>query len=287
MEERLRKFAKLVETGSYTKAAKELHISQPALTSAIQKLEKELKAELLVRHGRGINLTPAGAHAYKTANDICQNVANLHRVIAEAKDDNPRINIGLIDSIADQLVSAKSRPSSGTSISVDNSQRLIEKVQYGELDFAIITKGDSVPKGLSTKDIGTERLYLVSAASYMNESRQLQLSKKILAGFIGYNTQSNTYKLIDANLRGQGYNITYSYHSTSPHIILNLVQQAAGMAVLPASLVEPFIKSRQLVQPDIAQPIGRPICAVFRDGAYLGNTYRTVCREVSGFLHLP
>ena len=48
MDERLKKFVQLVDSGSYTQASRQLHISQPALSVAIGKLERELHASLLV-----------------------------------------------------------------------------------------------------------------------------------------------------------------------------------------------------------------------------------------------
>lgn len=50
----------LVETGSFTLTAKQLGLTQPAISQHIQKLEKELGETLLIRHGRRIELTPAG-----------------------------------------------------------------------------------------------------------------------------------------------------------------------------------------------------------------------------------
>ena len=70
MHNRLQFFVRLVETGSYTKAAKDLYLSQPALSIAIQKLERELDAKLIVRSHRSFKLTEAGKVAYAAAKDI-------------------------------------------------------------------------------------------------------------------------------------------------------------------------------------------------------------------------
>lgn len=53
-------FKALVETGSFTKTAKLLGLTQPAVTQHIQKLERCLGEPLLVRHGRITDMTPAG-----------------------------------------------------------------------------------------------------------------------------------------------------------------------------------------------------------------------------------
>lgn len=53
-------FKALVETGSFTKTAKQLGLTQPAVSQHIQKLERGLGEPLLVRHGRSTDMTPAG-----------------------------------------------------------------------------------------------------------------------------------------------------------------------------------------------------------------------------------
>jgi DNA-binding transcriptional LysR family regulator len=56
----LRYFITVAEEGQMTRAARKLHLAQPALSHAIAQLESELGIELLERHARGVTLTPAG-----------------------------------------------------------------------------------------------------------------------------------------------------------------------------------------------------------------------------------
>jgi len=58
--EQLRYFVTVAEEGQMTRAARKLHLAQPALSQAIAQLESELGIDLLVRHARGVTLTPAG-----------------------------------------------------------------------------------------------------------------------------------------------------------------------------------------------------------------------------------
>ena len=60
VEARLRAFAALVRHGSFTRAAEELYISQPAISKHIASLERELKVKLVVRRPRHVSMTPAG-----------------------------------------------------------------------------------------------------------------------------------------------------------------------------------------------------------------------------------
>lgn len=63
----LRYFVAVVEDGQLTRAAARLHVAQPALSQAIAKLESQLGVQLLVRHPRGVTLTPEGEVFFEKA----------------------------------------------------------------------------------------------------------------------------------------------------------------------------------------------------------------------------
>src|SRR5690242_3565260 len=115
MEDRLRKLVALVDAGSFTAAAHHLHMSQPALSVAIAKLERELKSPLIVHGIRPITLTPAGTLAYEAGRDIATQNANLKTRLAELAHQTLHVSIGMIDSVASTLLTSPT--------SVDNLER--------------------------------------------------------------------------------------------------------------------------------------------------------------------
>lgn len=87
----LRYFVTVSEEGQITRAAKRLHLAQPALSQAIAQLESELGVELLVRHPRGVTLTSAGeaflvkARAVLAAEaETAQTALSLRRAASDA-----------------------------------------------------------------------------------------------------------------------------------------------------------------------------------------------------------
>ncbi|CAN5920666.1 LysR family transcriptional regulator [soil metagenome] len=66
----LRYFAAIAESGSMTSAAKNLHVSQPTLTVAMQNLEEHLKTQLFVRERSGVRLTATGDELLEHAKEI-------------------------------------------------------------------------------------------------------------------------------------------------------------------------------------------------------------------------
>ncbi len=79
----LRLFLKAAELGSVTQAAQELNISQPAVTSQIKKLEKELGLQLLSPLGRGIRLTEVGARLASEASRLFSLEGRIEAMLEE------------------------------------------------------------------------------------------------------------------------------------------------------------------------------------------------------------
>jgi LysR family nitrogen assimilation transcriptional regulator len=80
----LRNFARIARCGSFSRAAVELGVAQPALSRQVSKLERELGVALFARHGRGVHLTSAGSLLL----DRAEAVEHLiHRISDEVKED--------------------------------------------------------------------------------------------------------------------------------------------------------------------------------------------------------
>lgn len=92
----LRYFVGVAQAGSFTKASRELHIAQPALSNQISSLEEGLGVELLIRHSRGVDLTPAGANLLKRSIEIIGLVDSTTASMTEYRQAAPiDVNIGL------------------------------------------------------------------------------------------------------------------------------------------------------------------------------------------------
>lgn len=68
----LEAFAKVVETGSFSKAARELYLTQPTVSAHISTLEKELRARLFIRNTKEVLLSEAGQELYKYAKQMVE-----------------------------------------------------------------------------------------------------------------------------------------------------------------------------------------------------------------------
>lgn len=85
MMDALRHFTLIAEHGTFTRAARHAHLSQPALTASIRKLEGDMGARLLHRDRTGTSLTAAGEALLPRAQAILAAVADARRAVAEVE----------------------------------------------------------------------------------------------------------------------------------------------------------------------------------------------------------
>jgi len=96
-------FITVVECNSFTEAAEQCYISQPAISQQIQSLEKELGVELIHRENRRFTLTTAGEYFYRHSKELLDDIENLRReTMRIGQDDEARLRIGYLSSYSGQ-----------------------------------------------------------------------------------------------------------------------------------------------------------------------------------------
>ena len=95
----LRYYVALIEAGSYTKAAEQLHISQPSLSATIKKLEESVGLSLIDRSSRNLRMTKEGEILYEEARRILKHFYHVSEEMDRLKRQGPlEVSIGLIES---------------------------------------------------------------------------------------------------------------------------------------------------------------------------------------------
>src|SRR5882672_1537063 len=101
----LRYFCAVAETGSFSRAAEQSHVSQPSLSQQIIKLEEELGARLFDRLGRSVRLTELGKTFLPRARAVLRELEAAKGDVVERKDfvGGP-VTVGVIPTIAPYLL---------------------------------------------------------------------------------------------------------------------------------------------------------------------------------------
>ena len=290
MDDKLVKFVKLIDAGSYTKASRELHITQPALTMSIAKLERELNAELVIKGERPLKMTRSGKIVYETASDQLMVMENLRNNLALISNKKPSAHIGMIDSIAavlSQYGEAFDRLESVADISliVNNSRFLQNMVADRKLDLALVVErlGTQPIRG---KRIGQEPMVLVCAPDKL-ERVQSGMARHKIDGFISYDQDSMTYRCIENGLGEFGLKISPKLNSTYPEFMMHMAARGKGSTVLPYLLVRDLIADGTLAVPRVdgkSVIIYRPFSLVTLQSRELPDYLRTLVVDVETIL---
>lgn len=141
----LRYFCAIVDTGSFSRAARQSHVSQPSLSQQIRKLEDELGARLFDRLGRSVRLTDIGQTFLPRARAVLRELEAARSDLADQKNSlGGAIVIGVIPTVAPYLLpphlTAFSRkfPQARISVVEEITPVLLDRLRAASIDLAIL-----------------------------------------------------------------------------------------------------------------------------------------------------
>lgn len=177
-------FLAVAEEGQVRKAAQRLGISQPAVTKALQRLEKELGFELFQRSVKGMTLT-------KVAEQFRQRTSSLRGALRDAVKEATDLHLGALGLLrvgvsplyVQQLfVPAflqlhRQRPAATVRASVHLNDELWRLLRQGELDLTLSSLPALVPDDLQTVELMQDDLCIVARVEHpLHSKRRLKLA---------------------------------------------------------------------------------------------------------------
>lgn len=129
---------------NYTRAAAELHITQPAVSQHIHYLEREYQTKLFIYRGKHLQLTPAGYIFWDAVKAIDHDDALLHQRLHDLEQHNETLDFGAIDVVAefvlmDRLAAfLKSKLALNLNLHIGSASTLLAELDDSVLDFVIV-----------------------------------------------------------------------------------------------------------------------------------------------------
>ena len=146
-------FYTVANTQNISRASRELFISQPAISKAIQKLEQNLDTTLFNRSSRGVTLTRDGELLYRHVHSAFQSIALGEDLLAkERSGDSGSVHIGVSTTLCKYLLLPylkgfiQENPSVRVSIACQSSARTIQMLEQNQLDLGLISSPGANPK---------------------------------------------------------------------------------------------------------------------------------------------
>ncbi|MGW7515416.1 LysR family transcriptional regulator [Streptomyces sp. NPDC054796] len=262
--------------GSLGRAARESGVSQPAASSRMRAMERQLGVALLERSPRGSRLTDAGTLVTDWARRIVEAAEGFDAGVQALRDRrDSRLSVAASMTIAEYLLPGwlialrTARPGTAVSLLAGNSAAVAERVRTGEADLGFV-EGIGLPTGLDGAVIGRDRLLVVAAPGHAWARRRGQVGAEEVAAtpLILREQGSGTRQVLDDALAAHGGLAPPLLELSSTTAVKSAAVSGAGPSVLSELAVGEELSAGRLVEVPVADVrLGRELRAVWPRGA--------------------
>ena len=277
----LESFIQVARLRSFSVAAQQLHISQPAMSKRIQSLESHLSVSLFDRLGKRVRLTPAGELLVGKANaildlsrDMERDVGNLAQTVSGRLSMATSHHIGLhrLSPVLQRFT--QQYPEVELDIQFEDSEVAHKLVRAGDIELAVVTlnpAGEQEQPDLETKTIWQDPLCFVNAKPLPEVTSLGQLASLpcILPG-----PNTFTGRIVTERFASEGLVLNPALSTNYLETISMLVSVGVGWSVLPQTMTSEL----QQLTPQCA-PITRTLGCVT-------HSKRTLSNSASAFLQV-
>lgn len=253
----LRSFYFTVKHNNISKAAKHLHITQPALSMQLQNLENTFKVKLLIRGNKGVELTDEGKVVFQYASNLLSIEDNIKKDLECLKKNKEVLYINACKNIGEYTLPCaiytfkEINPRIDINLSIDNSNNILKKLIENDINLGIVL-GKISNDDLVFEHVLSDKFILVTNPNQkiskisINEIYNIPLifrEKDCAASIL-------MEKLLDKHsIKVDNLNITLRMNS--PQSIKSSILSGMGFAFLPEIIARHSIRSSQLKEVQI------------------------------------
>jgi DNA-binding transcriptional LysR family regulator len=280
----LETFAEIARAGSFTQAAENLSLTQPAVTRQIGALERELKVRLFDRLGRRVTLTSAGQVLEEYARRIIGTAADAQRAVADvAAGASGRLAVGASTTAATYLLPPAlgrfrdQHPAVDLSVLTGPSTRISEMVLANAVDLGIVMDLDETP-GLYFVPLADYRTVIVTypdhplaVASPAHPTDGVEMAALADRELILMQPGATLRGLVEDLLAGARVSGRVSMELDSVEAIKRMVRARLGISILPEVAVASEVEAGALAALPIREMTSssQKVSAVYRNDKYL------------------
>jgi len=169
----LRYFVGVAEELHFGRAAERLYISTPTLSQQIKQLEREVGTSLLIRHSRGVELTPAGQVFLARARETIQAAGLALKDTRRAAGlDEPILRLGLLNGIPGWLPAALEQlaadrfPAGTVTLEAGTTTDQLRMLGAGEIDLGLVRAPVTLPPAMTSEQLADEELGVLLTATH-------------------------------------------------------------------------------------------------------------------------
>ena len=237
----LESFREVVRTGSFTAAARKLHMTQPAVSLHIKALERALGSHLMDRDGRGVRLTESGKALLEAVDVAFAALEDGARRVREIEaPEQGTVVLACGDTVALNLlppilkVFRKRFPQAEVAIRNHGSQEIVEMVLRREADLGLITRPPHLDGALWARTVLEDRLRLVLPKGHaLADAKTIRLGDLRDEPAVLLAKPAETRSLMDRGLRAVGVELRPVMESGNLEVVKTYVREGLGLSIVP------------------------------------------------------
>jgi LysR family nitrogen assimilation transcriptional regulator len=237
----LRYFVKIVEAGSFSRAAATIHVAQPALSQQIAELEEQLGLSLLHRSARGVRPTEAGEVLFREALLILRQMEQLPGIVRSSGGQaEGSVGLGMSSTLAGSLAGPfieackAALPKVTLKFAVADSETIKTRIDAQTLDLAVVFEDELVAK-FARIPLYRQRLYLICREPIGGRSASVSLSQLVTLPLILPSPPNVTRTALDRAFAGAGIQPNIAAEADVLSSMLSAVRAGIGNAIVPKS----------------------------------------------------
>lgn len=285
----IQSFIDVADHQSFTKAAEHSYLSQPSLSKAVRKLEKELRVELFDRSTRTLQLTDAGKIVYEQGQQALSSLNNIPMLLGELREIvageikigmPPLIGTLFFPEIAGNF--SKQHPKVRLTL-IEQGAKIIEQlVAEGSIDIGLVVLPvDEMV--FNTLPFITDEFALYTHQEHaLAQHHAVTLSELKEEKFILFSSDFSLHNYIIDACKGAGFYPNISYESSQWDLIMEFVAAKLGITLLPTAVCpkqnNPDIKMIPLKTPPLPWKLG----FITKKNAYYSFALKKFLQMIAG-----
>lgn len=283
----LRYYVAILDHGSLSRAARVLHVAQPALTQQLRQLEEELGTQLLHRSAQGMLATDAGKVFYEHAQAILKQVGDAKSAVAHsAEKPAGAVTLGLPQSISGALALPllkavrASYPDISLQLTEELTGNLTEQLKSGRINLAVMFDDDQLAP-FAVTPLVEETLMYICRADAPQTGASITLAEAGRTQLILPGLQHGVRPRIENVVRASGCTLEHVIEINSIAILKSAILAGMGATILPvAPLLDEVERGAMRAIPIVEPSITRTVALCASKNIPLTNAGQAVSRLI-------
>lgn len=258
-----RTFEAVAKSGSISRASRALAVSQPAVSQTIRQLERQLGAQLLIRHAKGVSLTQEGEVLYRYIDQALALIGAAQGHFDQIRElAGGQLRIGAGDSLCKYWLLPRlerfhhAHPAVGIRVTNRTSTQTMALLGRAEADIGLVNLPMDIPPAYIVREIARVQDCFVYNPRFFPEFHPgMSWAELAKAPLILLEGDSSTRRELDAQAAAQGVRWMPEIELGSLDLLVEFALSGLGVAAAVAEFIAPTLADGTLRQVELSPPM--------------------------------